>query len=383
MNKFQRLFCDSKKCCWCGACKNICPTNSIFFEKDYFGNQVFINTETCINCGMCKNVCRVYNNGVFSEPLFWKEGWSLDNNLREKSSSGGLAKSIAINCFEKGWKVFMCVAQEKSFCYLEIKEKADILEIAGSFYVKSSMDLVFKTIKKYLSEKEKVLFIGLPCHIASIKCFLFNVPKDNLYTVDIICHGTPSINLFDKYAHERKITDYRNISFRQKHKNSYKPLKFDYWIIPFLDGLTYTSNCYYCEFAGAKRISDITLGDSWGTNFGEEEKNNGISLLLMNTKKASELIPVSNVFIVDADKEKSIMMQGQLKAPSNCPKTRGIFIEKIRKKNSYHKSIKSVYKRKILISRFRNNALIYYIYRRIKPPKSSSYICFSVEKKNN
>ena len=382
MNNSKKLFCESEKCCGCGSCKHICPTNSIIFKKNLFGNQVFIDNKTCVHCGLCEKVCQFHKSIELSEPLFWKEGWCTNEDIRKASSSGGLAKTIALSCLERGWKIFMCVSKEKSFCYEEVCEK-EILNISGSFYVKSSLGSVFKTIKKYLLAKEKVLFIGLPCHVSSVKQFLFNVPSDNFYTIDLICHGTPSLDLFKAFSEEEKINDYRDLSFRQKNKSSYKPLKFDYWITPFLDGLTYTDNCYNCNFASKKRVSDLTLGDSWGSDLDDFERNKGISLLLINTEKGKELIPEKGVFLRDANIEKSVKAQGQLQSPSKLPPKRYLFTEKISSGFGYHKIIKKIYLKKIIVSYFRNIPFVYYIYRKIKPPRSPSYISFSLEKRKN
>ena len=380
MNDSKKLFCVSEKCCWCGSCKIICPTNSIVFKRTFFGNQVFIKNETCIHCGLCEKVCQFHNDIKLAEPLFWKEGWCTNQDIRKTSSSGGMAKTIALSCLKRGWKIFMCVASKASFYYKEVHE-AEILNVSGSFYVKSSLGSVFKTVKEYLLSKEKVLFIGLPCHVSSLKQFLFNVPTDNFFTIDLICHGTPSLDLFKAFSEEAKINDYQNLSFRQKNKSSYKPLKFDYWIIPFLDGLTYTDNCYHCNFASKKRVSDLTLGDSWGSDLNNFEKNKGISLILINTDKGNELIPFDEVFLKDVNIEESIKAQGQLQSPSRFSIKRNLFIKKISSGHGYHKVIKKIYYKKIIVSYFRNIPFVYYVYRKIKPPSFSSYISFSLEKR--
>lgn len=50
-------------------------------------------------------------------------------------------------------------------------------------------------------------------------------------------------------------------------------------MISFLSSLSYTANCYLCVYANIKRISDITLNDSWGTELSSDEWNKGIELL--------------------------------------------------------------------------------------------------------
>ena len=40
--------------------------------------------------------------------------------------------------------------------------------------------------------------------------------------------------------------------------------------------IDYTENCYSCRYASQSRVSDISLGDSWGSELSEEEKKKGI-----------------------------------------------------------------------------------------------------------
>ena len=44
--------------CWsCGACVSLCPTRSIYHDRDTA--EVKLNTRTCIACGACINACSV------------------------------------------------------------------------------------------------------------------------------------------------------------------------------------------------------------------------------------------------------------------------------------------------------------------------------------
>ena len=52
-------------------------------------------------------------------------------------------------------------------------------------------------MQELLKEKKKVLFIGLPCQVGALKTVIKE--NDNLYTVDLICHGTPSPKLLCDY----------------------------------------------------------------------------------------------------------------------------------------------------------------------------------------
>ena len=51
----------------------------------------------------------------------------------------------------------------------------------------------------------------------------------------------------------------------------------------FLCSLMYTDNCYECKYAKLERVSDLTIGDAWGTELTEEMKQ-GVSLALSQTR---------------------------------------------------------------------------------------------------
>ena len=176
---------------------------------------------------------------------------------------------------------------------------------AGSKYVKSNPQGIYKKIKNLLKNGEKVLFIGLPCQVAALKLFVGDQLVADLYTVDLICHGTPSPQLLqmflEQYGYELK--DIKNIAFRKKNKFQVRDGDkgiitngvTDSYIISFLNGVCYTENCYSCKYAQFNRVSDITLGDSWGSDLSNEEQSKGISLILCQSAKFFNLLKSSNI----------------------------------------------------------------------------------------
>lgn len=92
---------------------------------------------------------------------------------------------------------------------------------------------------------------------------------DNLYLVDLICHGVPS----QKYLRdELNNTNVTAITFRENNEyylsayNDDKLIQRKYlddsiYYSMFMRGLNYRENCYLCKFATKDRCSDITIGD--------------------------------------------------------------------------------------------------------------------------
>lgn len=53
-------------------------------------------------------------------------------------------------------------------------------------------------VQKDLKEGKEVLFTGTPCEVAGLKKYL-RKEYDNLYTLDLICHGVPSSELLNAF----------------------------------------------------------------------------------------------------------------------------------------------------------------------------------------
>lgn len=120
-----------------------------------------------------------------------------------------------------------------------------------------------------MRDGEKVLFIGLPCQVASLLNVTGNNP--NLYTVDLLCHGTPSRKVLQAFFNTYKVElkNIKNISFRSSKGYGIEEdgrtfasygLK-DYYTTFFTECTSLTENCYFCHYASSERISDITIGD--------------------------------------------------------------------------------------------------------------------------
>src|SRR5574344_1738111 len=93
---------DKQNCTSCMACYSSCPVNAIKIIKD--GDGFYypeIDTSKCIKCGLCENRCpiRNFDNNKFdNHNLNIREIYACtnkDNEIRKKSSSGGLFYALA------------------------------------------------------------------------------------------------------------------------------------------------------------------------------------------------------------------------------------------------------------------------------------------------
>lgn len=365
----KNIVCESKLCTGCNACVNKCPKNAISIEDDGFVLNARIDENKCVECGLCLKICPNLNDAQFNSPINILQGWSNSKVIRESSSSGGFASTAILKCLEMDVAVFTCCFKDSELIYDKVQRYEDLSRFVGSKYLKSNTKKIFKSIEDELKKGNKVLFIGLPCHVAGLYSSLNSEHKDNLLTIDLICHGSPSQKLFKKMINENNLVqnDFSDFSFRKHADFSTtfdKRQGFFYWTIPFLKGQTYTENCYSCKYARFERVADITIGDAWGSNLGQTELMKGLSLILVNTKKGEEFLNLLDFHYEAMDKNVAIASNGQLDHPSKKPSNRDAFIALFKTKQNYFYSIKKTNKKIIFIARIKNS-LFWKIGRRI------------------
>lgn len=337
--------CEKNSCTGCMVCKSVCPKNAITIQDDLYAYNAYIDEQKCTGCNACHKVCQINSQIEKSYPLKWKQGWSLDEEIVKVGSSGGMATALALAFIQKGGYVYSCVFKNGEFIFEGTNEASEISKFSGSKYVKSNPAGIYKEILEKLCLGEKVLFIGLPCQVAALKSYINTGYQINLYTIDLICHGTPSPRLLEAYLIQKKIRlcDIKDLKFRIK--SNYQLFEgcngierkgiCDRYSIAFLNSLTHTENCYNCRYADIKRVSDITLGDSWGSELPDEYHKKGISLVLCQSTRGIELLENASAQLEDVSLEKAISCNHQLQKPSIAPKSRKDFFKVLEKKKDF------------------------------------------------
>lgn len=333
----MKTVCNLDMCTGCMLCCEICPKDAITIKDDFLHYNALINENKCISCNICENYCPQNNLPVLHKPFWYKQGWSNNIQQREVSSSGGVATELMRVFLKEGGIVCSCKFQDGAFKF-DLVDSTDKLKcFSGSKYVKSNPYGVYKIIKEKISHFEKVLFIGLPCQVASLINYVGY--SEYLYTIDLICHGTPSPKVLKEYLFQQNILIDRNINLSFRNKQEFKLFKDnnpiengrqDNYMAAFLSGLSYTDNCYKCQYAKFYRVSDITLGDSWGSSLPKDEIRKGISLILCQSEKGIDLVKKSNVSLFDVNIDKAINANQQLIYPSLKPRKRDYFLKKVR-----------------------------------------------------
>lgn len=293
-------------CSGCGACSDICPAHCIAYRHDASGFiYPEINARACINCGACERVCPIQPGNIsVSKSETCYAAWAKNEKIHRTSSSGGLGYLLSEAIIEKGGVVYGCTARNPLHIrHIRVTDKAELPQLQGSKYVQSDARGIYQQLKADVRSGIDVLFIGTPCQVSAVKN-LFRKSPENLYTVDLICHGVPSQEMLNRQIADIHSGKPASVSFR--NGNDFR-LKLTYsdgtefskpvWGLPyyrmFMDGYSYRPSCYKCPYAGSERTGDITLGDFWGIKNPDtlpEQSRNGISAILVSTSKGKRLV---------------------------------------------------------------------------------------------
>ena len=348
------LFSDDFDCCGCMACADACPRSAI--TKIVKDGAVYpsIDTDKCIECGNCINVCGMKRKTVKPAASAYV-GFYNDDELYPQSASGGVFAGLAKNFLQSGGIVYGAAidmdADGKLICHhIRVENLSTLPKILNSKYVQSDTSGIFKDVLKQLSDGKKVLFSGTSCQIASLLSFL-KKPYDNLYTVDLICHGVPGMDFLNEYLAEienKYGTKIQKMKFRTKDipKNSVISKKVYTLLLLLLDGkeikipmrdsayyrmfmsqACYRESCYACRYASINKPADVTLGDFYSDEHDfdvtslSDNDSQFFSTILIRTDKGKQLLYSSpgmqfrNIDISVVEKGHTNLQQASLPSP--------------------------------------------------------------------
>lgn len=305
---------DKNDCTGCNSCATACPKNAIKMVHDNEGFLIpEVDSTLCIDCNICKKSCPISNplqRNKYDEPIVYA-AYNLDEDIRQSSSSGGLFSALTTPFLKEGNCVVAAAFDEHLALHHKIAySKDDISKMRGSKYVQSQVGDIYKQVKEKLNSGIKVLFVGTPCQVSALYSYMHK-DCDNLYTVDLICHGVPSPGLFKHYLQSISINtdeiEWGNYHFRDFFSSGMFVSSLIYpngkrktieinkhsYITAYLKGWLHRRTCYSCHFNGIPRQADVTIGDFWGIMSGKVKydgtSKNGVSVVLCNTAKGEEL----------------------------------------------------------------------------------------------
>lgn len=291
-------------CSGCHACFNACPVKAIEMLPDEEGFLYpIISQDKCIQCNKCKTVC----------PALYKQtklplqiAYGCYANKKEEhisSSSGGIFSVLARMVLSVNGIVCGAAYDDKQAAYHHIiHSEEDLYRLKETKYVQSRIGDVYKRIKNTLSQQRVVLFSGTPCQVAGLKGYL-GKEFEKLICVDLICHGVPSPEVWQRYlkeiAGEKQVV---RVTFRNKIQGISK-ITLDYhlddggivkenyadslYMKGFIQNLFVRPSCFKCKYKGIDRCSDLTIGDFWSVKEYHPEfyNENGVSAVIIHSEK--------------------------------------------------------------------------------------------------
>lgn len=355
-------------CVGCSSCSATCPHQCIIMEKDSEGFLYpNIDFKQCISCGLCEKSCPILidkTEHLYSTKFYAAQ--NRNNDVRRISSSGGIFYALALAIINQGGVV--CAAKysdefEVIHSIATTEEQLD--DFCGAKYAQSEIGQCFVKIKRILIDGYKVIFIGTPCQVEGLRAYL-KCSYENLYLVDMVCHGVPSPFVWKKYLREREQYDANGgrivkVNLRDKStgwsKYNYS-VKFDYingkkylmnqnddmFMKGFMSNVFLRPSCSSCKFRGIKRNSDITIGDYWGIwkQYPSFDDNKGTSLVIIHSEKGDGLWNniIDQLKVLEVSKEEAIQYNPSVIENSISSQKRAIFFKGIYRGKSVSEMVK-------------------------------------------
>ena len=237
-------------------------------------------------------------------------GYLKDDNKLMKSASGGAVTAFAEAIIRQGGCVFGVSYSDdfKSVEYICCDTLDDLNRIKGSKYCETKKH--FALLGEKLQEKKAVLFTGLGCDVAAALtyCKTRGINTENLYTIDIICHGPVSALVYKRFVedlenkYKSKVVEFicrskkegwSSSSFMKVIFENGKVLEtpFDYTDYGYIFSHYAMQRCEKCRFKGSQHQGDLCVGDYWGLKANDVGWNkNGVSIIAVQTEKGKKLL---------------------------------------------------------------------------------------------
>lgn len=348
---------------------DFCAVLNKFADRSVIGNGLNRLKSTSEDI-LWKAIEEIENNGYtpignhYESRCKYLYGYTKQDDIRRKSSSGGLFYELSQVILEDGGVVFgACYDKEMHQVVHKSTEETSIENMLKSKYAESKLGDTYKKIETYLKDGKKVLFCGTPCQAAglyNLKEKKWSRYKNQLFILDFLCEGVPSYKIFQEYikdSENKSEKEIETIEFRSKSygwnvycmKIQYKdgtsriiPSFSDSYMHTFIMDLTMNRrSCYACPFR-EKKYSDVTIGDFWKVSNVDKScvDNKGVSAIFVNSEAGNILIEKArkNLYIKELEDRDILQMEQHLDTSLYLDKRNNFYTEFL--SNGYNSAIR-------------------------------------------
>ena len=348
---------------------DFCAVLNKFADRSVIGNGLNRLKSTSEDI-LWKAIEEIENNGYtpignhYESRCKYLYGYTKQDDIRRKSSSGGLFYELSQVILEDGGVVFgACYDKEMHQVVHKSTEETSIENMLKSKYAESKLGDTYKKIETYLKDGKKVLFCGTPCQAAglyNLKEKKWSRYKNQLFILDFLCEGVPSYKIFQEYikdSENKSEKEIETIEFRSKSygwnvhcmKIQYKdgtsriiPSFSDSYMHTFIMDLTMNRrSCYACPFR-EKKYSDVTIGDFWKVSNVDKScvDNKGVSAIFVNSEAGNILIEKArkNLYITELEDRDILQMEQHLDTSLYLDKRNNFYTEFL--SNGYNSAIR-------------------------------------------